>query len=865
MKKCLILFIIMLQNWILWAEGYYSKQIGIDNGLSQSSVTTVAEDGKGALWIGTRFGLNEYRNGKLRSFMNEGGDSVQGSYVYMLHCDTQGTLWVSTDKGLFRYDPAADAFDPVSESTVTCAVDAEEGIWFGAHFGLMFYSFATGEISGNDGEVYTDYIALFFLDGDLCSVDRKAGLVRHAPQGEEHIPIEGLEGNLVMASALDGDILYLSLLNYGLVGFDLHRRENILTLRRGRDGLSPEPLLALMVKDGALWMGFDGDGVWIMDLATRALAPLGQQPFQSGARIPLSVTTLYQDQHDNIWMGSVRAGLVGLKQSPIKAYSLTNKDPEAENVIIWVLSSQDGNIYLGTDGSGIWRYNPSGGLDCLAGRDGLKVTSIADYNRQHLCLATYNRGYFLMDRASSRLTPFVLVDAATNAEECFNSNAPTVYSLPDGRLLLLAVHTYLYDPQTRIFQQFTDTTADEGKELIVIGTSGNGMVYAYSDPGLFSIDLENLTLNLIYKVDAGTGSINTAVYHGGLVWFGTNYGLFSFDPRSGQVHKVESGLFSRVSRLESNGADNLWISADNTLFLRRNGVIEVTGENRGVPANEMISGACTPDGAIYLGGTAGLVEIGADCFFGVPEERQIELRDASLASVRLPYNYPGLDLSVYLSGADPFERVLYRYKVSGSSELTLETFEQGISLPALKPGHYRLQASYLKSDGTWSPLQEISRLRVLPPWYFSIPMLIVYLLLFIVGLLFTIDKVSQRRLRALEEELRARDQVFTSKVEAFIEQHLAEPQLSVADLADHMAMSRATLYYKMNASFGKGVAEVIEERRMAHAEELLSSTSFSVLDISEKVGYSTSRYFSTRFKFLHGGQTPLKYRQAHRG
>ena len=144
-------------------------------------------------------------------------------------------------------------------------------------------------------------------------------------------------------------------------------------------------------------------------------------------------------------------------------------------------------------------------------------------------------------------------------------------------------------------------------------------------------------------------------------------------------------------------------------------------------------------------------------------------------------------------------------------------------------------------------------------------MLIVYLLLFIVGLLFTIDKVSQRRLRALEEELRARDQVFTSKVEAFIEQHLAEPQLSVADLADHMAMSRATLYYKMNASFGKGVAEVIEERRMAHAEELLSSTSFSVLDISEKVGYSTSRYFSTRFKFLHGGQTPLKYRQAHRG
>ena len=128
---------------------------------------------------------------------------------------------------------------------------------------------------------------------------------------------------------------------------------------------------------------------------------------------------------------------------------------------------------------------------------------------------------------------------------------------------------------------------------------------------------------------------------------------------------------------------------------------------------------------------------------------------------------------------------------------------------------------------------------------------------------FGIDRLSRRRVRALERELKARDSVFTAKVEEFIEQHITEPGLSVSDLAGHMAMSRATLYYKMNASFGKGVAEVIEEKRMAMAEELLSTTSFSILDISEKVGYSSPRYFATRFKLLHDGQTPLKYRKAH--
>ena len=348
-----------------------------------------------------------------------------------------------------------------------------------------------------------------------------------------------------------------------------------------------------------------------------------------------------------------------------------------------------------------------------------------------------------------------------------------------------------------------------------------------------------------------------------MVWFGTNYGLYSFDPRSSQVQKVNTGLFSRVSRLESNGADNLWISADNTLFLSRNGVIEVTGENRGVPANEIVSGTCAQDGSIYLGGNAGLVEIGSDCYFGDPEERRIELKDQSLSSISLPYNYPSLSLSVNLDGADPFERVLYRYQLKGSSDVNAESFDQSISLPALKPGHYRLLVSYLKSDGTWSRPQTVSRIHIRRPWYLSVPMLLVYVLLFMVLALFGIDRLSRRRVRALEEALKARDIVFTSKVEEFIEQHITEPGLSVSDLAGHMAMSRATLYYKMNASFGKGVAEVIEEKRMTMAEELLSTTSFSILDISEKVGYSSPRYFATRFKLLHDGQTPLKYRKAH--
>ena len=230
----------------------------------------------------------------------------------------------------------------------------------------------------------------------------------------------------------------------------------------------------------------------------------------------------------------------------------------------------------------------------------------------------------------------------------------------------------------------------------------------------------------------------------------------------------------------------------------------------------------------------------------------------------MPHNYNSLQINVNLAGEDPFERVLYRYTVSGSSEITTESYEQSISLPALKPGHYSVNVSYLKSDGSWSIPQKVAQIRVKQPWYASTLMILVYLVLGLVIVAFVVDWISRKRLSALEAELRARDSVFTGKVEAFIDERLSDPQLSVSDIANHMAMSRATLYYKMNSSFGKGVAEVIEEKRMAKAEELLSNSSFSVLDISEKVGYSTSRYFSTRFKLLHDGLTPLRYRQSHR-
>ena len=112
----------------------------------------------------------------------------------------------------------------------------------------------------------------------------------------------------------------------------------------------------------------------------------------------------------------------------------------------------------------------------------------------------------------------------------------------------------------------------------------------------------------------------------------------------------------------------------------------------------------------------------------------------------------------------------------------------------------------------------------------------------------------------LQADLAQKDHSFIIKFETYITEHLGENELNVDRIATELAMSRASLYSKVKSTFGKGVGEYIEGKRMAEAQKLLTSTTLSIAEIAEHVGYSTARYFSARFK-IFTGKSPLSYRK----
>ncbi len=177
------------------------RRLTLEDGLSQSSIYCIVQDGQGFMWFGTEDGLNRYDgydikvyrhdpdnphslssntilgcerdqrdvvwivtgDGTLHRYEPETGRFIRyslaledpfqqlGGAITTLHGDVQGRLWVGTyGDGLVRYDPEEDAFsayrhDPTDPTSLSHRVvwriheDREGVIWVGTEGGLNRY------------------------------------------------------------------------------------------------------------------------------------------------------------------------------------------------------------------------------------------------------------------------------------------------------------------------------------------------------------------------------------------------------------------------------------------------------------------------------------------------------------------------------------------------------------------------------------------------------------------------------------------------------------------------------------------------------------------------------------------------------
>ncbi len=92
----------------------------------------------------------------------------------------------------------------------------------------------------------------------------------------------------------------------------------------------------------------------------------------------------------------------------------------------------------------------------------------------------------------------------------------------------------------------------------------------------------------------------------------------------------------------------------------------------------------------------------------------------------------------------------------------------------------------------------------------------------------------------------------------YIDKHYMD-DISLDELAELSSLSPYHFIREFSKYMGKTPNKYLNERRIQESKSLLRSTNLSMLDIANEIGFSSSSYFTQRFKALEG-ITPIEYR-----
>ncbi len=110
-----------------------------------NTVWSIFEDGKGLLWCGTwGGGLNMFNPSTDRFVRYTERDGLPNNVVYGVLPDDRGNLWMSTNKGLTKFDPAAISFTSFDHRDGLQGDEFNQGAYCRGRTGLLYFGGING-------------------------------------------------------------------------------------------------------------------------------------------------------------------------------------------------------------------------------------------------------------------------------------------------------------------------------------------------------------------------------------------------------------------------------------------------------------------------------------------------------------------------------------------------------------------------------------------------------------------------------------------------------------------------------------------------------------------------------------------------
>lgn len=754
MKTLLLCLYTLLISSILSAENndYSYWTLDIDKGLSHSNVTSVYSDSKGLLWIGTTVGLNCYDSYQIKNYFykQEIPFSLPGNHILHISEDNASNLWVSTTNGLVKYDRIKDIFIPpfanqkVHITSFHCTNDkmlfGGEKLYQYTYKDKLFKEIPLNNRIHSNSQIIGIYP---WKRGTFLLVFSNDGIWEYDEIKNECRPSSFFKPPFhINSSYLDSQKnLYLSGYGMGLYIFDSggKQREHLTTQN---SALTYNVILDMSEKNGKLWLATDGGGINILDINhPTQISSIKHTPGDKNSLPTNSITCLYKDSRQNIWAGSVREGVFEIKDSSIRTYKdapLGNKYGLSNKTIICLCQDNNQYIWIGTDGGGVNRYNPADETFIhYPPTYNEKVVSIVEYSPTELLISLYNNGVYRFNKTTGQCTPFTIVNSKINTQLCQSGYLQLINKVSEDKFLFLSYLPYIYSKQTGLFIPLKikgDQSLLSSLQLISI----NGQeAYFIQKNHLMKANLTNGNLTIFYTIDSKE---KVGVVSGGydrIFWIGTDRGLRYYDSKNKKYNKIQTNLFERVSAIQIENDERIWIGAQNMLFSfnTKEKKFVIWGESDDYSSNDLSNIYQPPyyDKYIYLGGIHGMVRINTAILPDNDSQKEIQLADITLDGVslwnqsfpmdmkdgiRIPWNYKSLQIKIKTIGKDVFRKELYRYTITHNGESQyIESYNPILPLNILSPGKYSIEVSFYTHNGIWSVPYQITNFTITPPWY----------------------------------------------------------------------------------------------------------------------------------------------------
>ena len=753
------------------------SRITINEGLSQSTVFSIAQDKQGNMWFATYDGVNKYDGYMFTVYRNESDNpnSIANEIARIIKKDSKDRIWIGTREGLSFYDDEKDKFSNFSY-----------------------------EINGNKLQVN----AIEEIGKDLLFIGTDKGILCFDTKDMKFVdmPVNNELKTLIAVCMLKvNDLLYIGTEN-GL--YQYHLNDNKLTFVS--DELKRKRIQAVLFQsESRLWIGTEGGGLYLFNPKTntiknyqhdpnnpksissnyiRSLALDAQNklwvgtfnnlniywestdsfykysydPMDNRSLSQNSIRSLFLDSQGGMWLGTYFGGLNyyhPLKNRFKHLKQIPYHNSLNDNVVSCIVEDKDKNIWIGTNDRGLNLYNPNtkvfthymlqeGSPSSIASNN-IKAVYIDEKN-DLVYIGTHTGGLSVLHRKSKQVNHYT-------PKSC-NLTDENVYAiLPgDNNTLLLGTLNglVLFDPQKKEFHPIpTDNQGNKIKNnrITVLFKDSQKRLWIGGENGLSTYKTNGTVLEKQNIIDndsiLSTAFVNCIMEkRPGEYWVGTRHGLYQVNETKKEIKNftTKDGLPNNVIYgILEDSFGRLWMSTNKGLacYSPSTGNFRNFTETDGLQSNQFnnYSYCKTSNGDMMFGGINGITIFRPELLMDNPYTPPVVITDLKLfnksvhpddetgildkeisitPSITLKASQSAFSLEFVVSNYISGQHNTFAYKLEGyDKEWYYLTDSRTVSYSNLPQGTYQFLVKAANSDGKWNPIPTALEIIVLPIWY----------------------------------------------------------------------------------------------------------------------------------------------------